>query len=660
VTNQPKLRLLGVDTGGTFTDLVLVNDTGVHTYKLPSTPDDPSRAVLEGVRFLLGEDQALVFHGSTVATNALLEGKGAPVALVTTQGFGDVLHIGRQHRPQLYALHPASRPVLVSRERVVEVRERVQADGTVAEPLDGAEIQRVVAQVLASGCKSVALCLLHAYANPVHEQSLQQALQEAGLQVSASHLVLPEYREFERASTTAVNAAVSPVMGRYLQRLQQGLQGRTLRIMQSNGGAIHADTAGSEAVRTILSGPAAGMVGAFVSARNAGYGRIITFDMGGTSTDVGLCDGQVPVTSETLLAGWPVKVPMIDIHTVGAGGGSIARLDAGGALRVGPQSAGADPGPVCYGKGCEVTVTDANLYLGRLLPDRFLGGRMRLAEDRCRQAVEQLAAQAGLPARRLAEGVLEVAEATMAGALRVVSVAKGYDPRDFTLLPFGGAGGLHVCSLAETLGIPQAIIPAHPGLLSAVGLVLSDVIRDYSISVLRSGETSPVTLEALFAPLEERARCDMAAEGVSGDALRLERSLDMRYRGQSFELTIPLHGNFRDAFHQRYQSLYGFRDEGRELEIVTLRLRAIGSGPQPTLTNTSGNPGSTPGETTSRVVWKGVETSWPVYQRGALAVGSSVHGPALIVEDTATHVLAPDWRAKVDSRCNLILERGQA
>jgi N-methylhydantoinase A len=659
VTNQPKQRLLGVDTGGTFTDLVLVDGPRVRTYKLPSTPDDPSRAVLEGVRFLLGEEQALIFHGSTVATNALLEGKGAPVTLVTTEGFGDILHIGRQHRSQLYALHPVARPTLVSRDCVVEVRERVQADGTVAEPLEDAEIHRVVTRVLASGCTSVAICLLHAYANPAHEQRLQHALQQAGLLVSASHLVLPEYREFERASTTAVNATVSPVMGRYLQHLQQGLQGRTLRIMQSNGGAIHAQTAGSEAVRTILSGPAAGMIGAFVTARNAGFERIITFDMGGTSTDVGLCDREVPVTSETLLAGWPVKVPMIDIHTVGAGGGSIARIDAGGALRVGPQSAGADPGPVCYGSGCEVTVTDANLYLGRLLPDRFLGGRMQLAEERCRQAVERLARRAGLPARRLAEGVLEVAEATMAGALRVVSVAKGHDPREFTLLPFGGAGGLHVCSLADTLGILQALIPAHPGLLSAVGLVLADVIRDYSISVLCSGETSAVTLQALFAPLENRARRDMATEGVPGDALQLERALDMRYRGQSFELTIPLQDNFRAAFHQRYQSLYGFHDQQRELEIVTLRLRAVGRGPRPDLSSGIDRAGSPQPVATGRVVWKGDEAKWPVYHRGDLSSGSVLHGPALIVEDTATHVLAPNWRAQVDTRGNLILQRGQ-
>jgi N-methylhydantoinase A len=595
-----------------------------------------------------------------VATNALLEGNGAPVALVTTEGFGDRLQIGRQHRPQLYALHPAARRTLVPRERVVEVRERVQADGSVASPLDETEVRRVVTEVANSGCSSVALCLLHAYANPVHEQRLQQALEQAGLQVSASHRVLPEYREFERASTTAVNAAVSPVMTLYLNHLQNGLQNRTLRIMQSNGGAIHAETAGSEAVRTILSGPAAGMVGAFAIARDAGFERIITFDMGGTSTDVGLCDGEVPVTSETVLAGWPVKVPMIDIHTVGAGGGSIARIDAGGALRVGPQSAGADPGPVCYGKGTTVTVTDANLYLGRLLPDRFLGGRMQLDEKRCRQAIEQLAERTGLPPTRLAEGILEVAEGTMAGALRVVSVAKGYDPRDFVLLPFGGAGGLHVCSLADKLGIPRALIPAHPGLLSAVGLVLADVIRDYSLSVLRSGETPLTTLQKLFAPLEQRALDDMAAEGVKNEALRLEQAMDMRYRGQSFELTVPLEQNFRTIFHDRYRQLYGYHDEDRDLEIVTLRLRAVGSSPQPALVL-----GDETGATAQplgirEVVWSGARQPWPVYQRSDLPIGSKLNGPALIVEETSTHVLAPEWQAEVDDRFNLVLKGGKA
>jgi N-methylhydantoinase A len=652
-------RLLGVDTGGTFTDLVLIDGREVRTHKLPSTPDDPSRAVLEGIRHLLGDDHALVFHGSTVATNALLEGKGATVALVTTSGFRDLLQIGRQHRPRLYALHPQRRPVLVPAERVVEVRERVLADGRVELPLTEEETVRVVEGVRATGCTSVALCLLHAYANPAHEARLQQALTEAGCRVSASHRVLPEYREFERASTTAVNAAVSPVMSRYLDRLQAGLFEAPLRIMQSNGGAIMAGTAGSEAVRTILSGPAGGMVGAFTTARSAGWERIITFDMGGTSTDVGLCDGRIPLTSETVIAGWPVKVPMIDIHTVGAGGGSIARLDAGGALRVGPESAGADPGPVCYGKGLEVTVTDANLYLGRLLPARFLGGRMPLAVARCREAVEALAARAGLAPQHLAEGIVEIAEATMAGALRVVSVARGYDPRDFVLLPFGGAGGLHACALAEMLSMERILIPAHPGLLSAVGLVLSDVIRDYSLSVLRSGETAAAELEELYVPLVAQAGSEMAGEGITGEALHLERTLDMRCRGQSFEVNVPLSGDFRTLFHDRYEQLYGYRETERELEIVTLRLRAVGRGPRPDLTHGVCASGEVR-PATEPVVIGGEERPCPVYERSELPCGAVFAGPALVVEATATHLVGPGWLARVDERANLVLERGAA
>jgi N-methylhydantoinase A len=652
------LPLIGVDTGGTFTDLVLVDGETVRTWKLPSTPDDPSRAVLEGVRHLIGEGAALVFHGSTVATNALLEGKGAPVALVVTEGFRDLLRIGRQNRPDLYALHPRRRPALVPPERTVEAAERVLADGSVEKPLEGEEVERVVAAVEATGCASVALCLLHAYANPGHESRLQEVLSAAGLRVSASSRILPEYREFERASTTAVNAAVSPVMERYLARLRQGLGTGHLKIMQSNGGSILAETAGSEAVRTILSGPAGGLVGAFATARRAGFENVLTFDMGGTSTDVSLCRGEIPVTSETVIADWPVKVPMIDIHTVGAGGGSIARLDAGGALRVGPQSAGADPGPACYGRGgTEVTVTDANLYLGRLLPDRFLGGRMALDTERSRKAVEALAKAAGLAPERLAEGVVEVAESTMAGALRVVSVARGHDPRDFALLPFGGAGGLHACALAERLGIPRILVPVHPGLLSAVGLVLSDSIRDYSLSVLRPADASPEELDGLFGPLEGKAREEMAAEGVAGEALRLERSLDLRYRGQSFEVTVPAGGDFGAAFHERHEALYGYRDEGRPLELVNLRLRAVGRGPRPDLTLGACREGEAIPSGSAPVVLDGEPRECPVYERESLPCGGAFAGPALVVEETATHLVRPGWEVRVDQRGNMVVEK---
>lgn len=650
------LPLIGVDTGGTFTDLILVEGSSVRTWKLPSTPDDPSRAVLEGVRHLLGERKALVFHGSTVATNALLEGKGARVVLAVTEGFRDLLRIGRQNRPVLYALHPRRHPPLVPAERTVEVRERVLADGTAEIPLTDEEIERAVAAVRQSGGDSVAVCLLHSYANTEHEARLVTALERAEFRVSASHRILPEYREFERASTTAVNAAVSPVMERYLMRLRQGLGAGHLKIMQSNGGSILAETAGREAVRTILSGPAGGMTGAFETARRAGFDRIITFDMGGTSTDVGLCDGALPSTSETVIAGWPVKVPMIDIHTVGAGGGSIARIDAGGALRVGPESAGADPGPVCYGRGERVTVTDANLYLGRLLPGRFLGGRMKLHAARCKEAIEALASKAGLTPLRLAEGIVEVAESTMAGALRVVSVQRGFDPRDFTLLPFGGAGGLHACALAEKLAVSRILVPVHPGLLSAVGMVLSDSIRDYSLSVLRSGETPRPELKRLFAPMEAQARREMTDEGVSEAHLTLERSLDLRYRGQSFEINVPFSADFRSDFHAAHERLYGYRDYGRPLEIVTLRLRAVGRGPHADLTHGVCTEGEVRPVQSVPVVLSGRTIDCPVYERSQLPCNGAFDGPALVAEENATHLIGEGWRGRVDVRGNLILE----
>jgi len=656
-----QLPILGIDTGGTFTDLVLVDGDTLRTLKLPSTPDDPSRAVLDGIRQLCGERPVLVVHGSTVATNALLEGKGARVVLLITAGFRDLLAIGRQNRPELYALHPRRGPALVAREEILEVAERVLADGSIEAPLGEAEISRLVAAVRRLGIDSVAVSLLHAYANPAHEAALAAALEAAGCSVSASHRILPEFREFERTATTAINAAVAPVMARYLGRLQAALGSSRLRIMQSNGGAITASTAAAEAVRTILSGPAGGMVGAFTAARNAGIGRILTFDMGGTSTDVGLCPGTIPTSSETSIAGWPLRVPMIDLHTVGAGGGSIARLDAGGALRVGPQSAGAVPGPVCYGRGGrEVTVTDANLYLGRLLPEHFLGGRMPLDLDGCRQAVEALARQAGLTPQRLAAGVLEVAEATMAGALRVVSVQRGEDPRDFTLLPFGGAGGLHACALAELLQMRRIFIPVNPGLLSAVGLVSADIIRDYSRSVLLPGETSAAELASLYAPLEVRARAELAAEGVGAAELELQPSLDLRYRGQSFEVNIPWSEGFRSDFHRRHQELYGHSDEQRPLQLVTLRLRAVGRTHPPDLTRSRLPAGPAAPMASRPVVFADRELPCPVYAREGLPAGAVLSGPALLVEATATHLLAPDWNARVDARGNLLLEREDA
>ncbi|HKI51505.1 MAG TPA: hydantoinase/oxoprolinase family protein [Geothermobacteraceae bacterium] len=653
----PHSRLLGVDTGGTFTDLVLVDGERLSCYKLPSTPTDPSRAVLAGIDKLLGTAAATIFHGSTVATNALLEGKGAEVVLITTQGFADLLLIGRQNRPQLYALQPKAGRQTISPERVVEVAERIGPTGEIVAPLTAQEIDRVVAACQRLAVASVAVVLLHSYACPDHERRLGQALAAAGFRVSLSHQILMEYREFERASTTVVNALVSPVMEGYLDTLEHQLLPRALKVMQSNGGSIMAKTAGREAVRTILSGPAGGMVAAFHLARQEGLERIMTFDMGGTSTDVALCDGVIPTTAETVIGDWPVKVPMIDIHTVGAGGGSIARRDAGGALRVGPESAGADPGPVCYGKGDQVTVTDANLYLKRIDRARFLGGRLTLDEKRSSQAIQTLAGQLGLAAEALAEGVVEVAEETMAGALRVVSIERGHDPREFTLVPFGGAGGLHACALAEKLNMDKILFPPLPGLLSALGMVISDSIRDYSHSILQLAPLEPAELERLYAPLEALARQEMVWEQIPTDSVRLVRELDLRYRGQSYEIKVPLSAQLVEQFHQAHQSLYGYSDPQRSVEIVNLRLRAIGQTATPRIEFSPPAP-EKPRKTREWTLrMEGRDISCQIVIRDELACGSVLHGPQLILEDTATLLIKPGWRVRVTEQFSLLAER---
>jgi len=658
--HQPRhSRLLGVDTGGTFTDLVLLEDGHLRCYKLPSTPRDPSQAVLSGVAELLGTAHGTVFHGSTVATNALLEGKGADVVLVTTRGFADLLQIGRQNRPQLYALQPQPCRQTISRDRVVEVSERVGPGGEIVEPLEGSEIAKVVAACQAIGVVSVAVVLLHAYANPKHELALGTELARAGFRVSLSHQILKEYREFERASTTIVNALVSPVMEKYLDRLEQNLLPRGLKVMQSNGGSIMSKTAGREAVRTILSGPAGGMVAAMHLAKLEGIERIMTFDMGGTSTDVALCNGAIPTTSETIIGDWPVKVPMIDIHTVGAGGGSIARRDAGGALRVGPESAGADPGPACYGKGDAVTVTDANLFLERIDRAHFLGGRLALDEQGSRMAVQGLAKQFGMETAELAEGIVAVAEETMAGALRVVSVARGHDPRDFTLVPFGGAGGLHACALAEKLKMNKILFPPLPGLLSALGMVISDSIRDYSHSILRTAPLAGEEIDRLYAPLEATARKEMAWEDIPETSLSLVRELDLRYRGQSYEIKVPMSDQLTEQFHQAHAALYGYSDPQRQVEIVNLRLRAIGRTETPDISFAQDTAEEIQPARQCVLRIDGVDRSCRILQRKTLSRGDELNGPLLILEDSATLLIRPGWRVRVTEQFSLLAERGQ-
>jgi len=642
----------GVDTGGTFTDVVAVVDGEIRRCKVRSTPDDPARAVLAGLERLTGRAPVQLHYGSTVATNALLERRGALVALVTTAGFEDVIEIGRQTRPVLYDLAPRPVRALVDRRRRIGVLERVLFDGRVVTPLRRAEIRRVVARVRRARVASVAVCLLHGYARPAHERLLGRALRALGVHVTLAHELSREYREYERVSTAAVNAYVGPLMAAHLATLEARVRGR-LRVMQSNGGLVAGRTAATQPVRTILSGPAGGVVGAAARAHAAGMDRVITLDMGGTSTDVAVVDGPLTYRPEAAIDGLPVRVPVLDIHTVGAGGGSIARLDAGGALRVGPESAGADPGPACYGRGRLPTVTDANLLLGRLREDHFLGGEMRLDVARARRAVGELARRLGRPPERAAEGIVAVAAASMERAVRVITVERGLDPRDFTLLAFGGAGALHAAELAGALGIRRVYVPPDPGLLSAWGVLAAEAVRDCA-ETLRATEPTDGFLAAALRRLEREARRALTRDGVRSPVI--ERTLDARYAGQSYEVQVPFGRGWRRVFHDRHRRLFGHADPGRTVEVAAIRVRARGGAVAPPRITVPRGRRARPLH--RRPVWfEG--RPWPtaIYERATMGRGTTAPGPAVVCEYSATTVVPPAWRLRVDHVGGLILER---
>ncbi len=623
--------------------------------KLRSTPRHPAAAVRTGLAALAAGARATRLHyGSTVATNALLERRGARVALLTTAGFEDVLAIGRQVRPVLYALEPVRPAPLVPRARRIGVPERVLADGAIETPLRPPAVARAVAAVARSGAEAVAVCLLHGYARPRHERLLGRALAGLGLHVTLSHRLLREYREFERVSTAVVNAYVGPVMARHLRALATAVPGG-LRVMQSSGGLVGAPTACAEAVRTVLSGPAAGVVGAADRARQAGLRRVVTFDMGGTSTDVSLVDGAIAYQTETTIDGLPVRVPAIDIHTVGAGGGSLARLDAGGALRVGPESAAADPGPACYGRGTLPTVTDANLVLGRLVETELLGGGLPIHRDRAERALAALARRLGRPLEETAAGIVRVANAAMERAVRVITVARGHDPRGCTLIAFGGAGPLHAAELAAALGMRRVYVPRRPGLLSAWGALTAEVVRDYG-RTLRAVAPSDRRLRDALRALERTARADLRREGVA--AARVEPALDVRYAGQGYELAVRYRRGWATAFHRLHARRFGHADAARPLEVVTIRLRARGgrlrlpADPVP-------RGGRARPIATRPVVFGGGRHPTPVYHRDDLRPGLRLRGPAVICEYSATTLVPPAWRVVVDRHGGLLLAMGR-
>lgn len=662
--SRPPIRI-AVDTGGTFTDCVWVQRGRLHIKKLFSTSADPSQAIMAGVTQAADPASAVLLHGTTIGTNTLLQRRGARVAFITTAGFEDIIEIGRQNRPKLYDLTFERVAPLVERALRFGVPERVAPDGSILQRPAREQLQMLARDVHASGAEALAVCTLFAFANPENERAIARVLDEIGLPLSLSHVILPELREYERASTVVINAYLQPVMQTYLQRLELGMRPRSkaasrVFVMQSNGGITSLDAASRQPVRTVLSGPAGGVVGAAAMARLSGFARIVTFDMGGTSTDVALVEGEPRPNNEAEVAGLPVRVPMLDIHTVGAGGGSLARFDAGGALRVGPESAGADPGPICYGRGLQPTVTDANLLLGRLQPDRFLGRTFTLNLERTRAVTNEWLKQHGsrLSLEQFAEGVVRVVNAGMERALRLVSIERGHDPREFTLVAFGGAGGLHACDLARSLGIPRVLLPLMPGALSAYGILVSDVIKDYSRTVLlRIGSKLPLAaIDRHYNALEQQARREFRDEGWQGE-LRMQRSADIRYFGQGYEINVPFSRVSVREFHRQHQLRYGYNHPDLEVELITLRLRARLKSPYVRLqTLEKSKSGVRPTSPEKRRVWfEGKPVLTGIYEREQLS-GDQFRGPAVITEYSATTVVPRGVPFHRDSRGGLIIE----
>ncbi len=635
---------IGVDAGGTFTDFIVLHDDGrLDSFKLRSNPRAPHTVILAGLARAAGPGTGVdVVHGSTVATNALLERKGARTALVTTAGFEDLLLIGRQNRRELYNLTPAPETPIIPAELSFGVKERAHFDGTIERRPSAAELKRLGAALRASGVESVAICFLHAYRNPENERIVTKALAGLGY-VCASHEVSPEFREYERASTTAINAYVGPLMDAYLAALEAGSQQHRISILQSNGGYLTAKQARRHAVRTVLSGPAGGLIAAAEMARRSGFTKILAFDMGGTSTDVSLADGAPRETTEARVDGMPVRVPMLDIHTVGAGGGSIARVDAGGLLRVGPESAGADPGPACYGSGVDATVTDAQVVLGRISASQFLGGAMEIKPALAAAAIDRLARQLALTSVEAAEGIIRVANANMERAIRAVSVERGYDPRQFALVAFGGGGGLHACELAAQLGIATVIVPRYAEGLSALGMLLADCLRDYS-----SGVQGVEQVEPIFARLEAQARRETPGAVIT-------RTADLRYDGQSYEINVPWEAA-EAGFHREHKRLYGFASPARRIEVVTIRVRARAATVKPSFPKLRIAQSATAPVMRRRLYTAGRWRQVPVLDRSSsLLSRTRLAGPVLVTDYGATTLAPPGWSTRIDGVGNLVL-----
>ncbi len=647
---------LGIDTGGTFTDFVLFDGRQLRIHKVLSTPHAPEQAILQGITDLgLDPGKLLVVHGSTVATNAVLEGTGVRTAYITNRGLGDLLSIGRQARRELYNLQPKAPTVPVPRRLCIETGGRLNANGDLLEPLTAGDLESLNRQLRELKPAAVAINLLFSFLDDRQEKRVESAI-PTGVFVARSSAVLPEYREYERGIATWLTAYVGPLVEGYLQRLQGRLSPAPLSVMQSSGFTVSAAQAGSKAVNLLLSGPAGGLMGARFVGTAANYQRLLTFDMGGTSTDVALIDHEIQLTSEGCLGPYPVAVPMLELHTIGAGGGSLARVDAGGVLQVGPRSAGADPGPACYGRGgTQATVTDANLVLGRLRADAFLGGAMTLDIEAARTAIEKLGADLGVSIDVAALGVVRVANEQLVRALRVMSVQRGIDPRGFVLMSFGGAGGLHICALAEALAMTRALVPVHGGVLSALGMLTAPRGRQLSRTV--NGplqEFEAARLEAEFRVLAEQAYAALTEEGVTRQSMQTECSLDLRYQGQSSTLNVSWQGIdlSAQAFHNAHARRFGHQLD-TSVELVNVRVGV--SGP-PSDIRLAPVPSTTGTAEPRHVALPGITDAAALWSRDHLNSGQVLAGPAVITETVATTYVAPGWRCHVDSLGNLLLE----
>ncbi|MBA3476210.1 MAG: hydantoinase/oxoprolinase family protein [Actinobacteria bacterium] len=681
---------LAVDIGGTFTDATLIDEeTGsVSIAKVLTTPVDPSEGFMRAVeRVLAGAgveagQVGFVVHATTVATNAIIEGKIARSGFVTTEGFRDLLEIARQVRPSLYDTQFEKTKPLVPRDRAVTVRERLGPAGKVLTPLDDGSVREAAAVLRREEVESVAVCLLHAYVNPEHEQRVSAILAEElpGVPVSLSAEVAPEFREYLRASTTVINAVIRPVIERYLERIEQrladaGIEAKLL-VMQSSGGVFSSEAARTRPVFMVESGPAAGVIASAHLGETLGRPDILSFDMGGTTAKVGLIQGGKPSVTKDYnvgghasagigglsLSGYPVRTPVVDLVEIGAGGGSIAWVDSGGLLRVGPESAGADPGPVCYRNGgTEPTVTDANVVLGRLNPSYFLGGEIGLDVEGARRAIEERCAKPlGLDVTEAANGIVEIANAAMVNALHLISVQRGYDPRDFVLAGFGGAGPVHANALMRDAEMPTLLIPRSPGIFSATGLLTTDLKRDVAVTIMRRlDELDPAEAETTFAELEDAGRQELEREGIAGDAIEFARQIDLRYVGQSYELTIPAGDGLLERFHAEHDRTYGFAAPAEPVEVVSLRLTSVGLIVKPPPRPLEAGSRTEPKE--RRPVYFAESAGYvdcPVYDRYVLRGGATFAGPAVVEELDATTVVHPGFNVQVDDVGNLVIERG--